>query len=50
MVAGKALTHASLVAKQSVGRAEGNWEEHSGGGWSVREYGGFQWLEPLDDH
>ena len=32
---------------QSTGAPKGIWEQHSGG-WSVREYGGFCWLEPLD--
>ena len=38
----------SIFCNQTTGPAQGTWEQHSGGGWSVREYGGFVWLEPVD--
>ena len=32
----------------SVGPPSGTWVQHDAGGWSVREFGGFQWLVPID--
>lgn len=40
------VTEGEIV--QSTGPPSGDWEQHSGGGWSVRSYGGFVWLEPID--
>lgn len=28
---------------------DGDWLLHDGGGWSVRFYGDFEWLRPVDD-
>mmetsp|Transcript_11410 Transcript_11410/g.17975 ORF Transcript_11410/g.17975 Transcript_11410/m.17975 type:complete len:106 (-) Transcript_11410:22-339(-) len=33
---------------ESVGPPEGDWEQHDGGGWSVRVFGGFEWLRPIE--
>lgn len=27
----------------------GDWIEHDAGGWSISKFGGFTWLEPLDE-
>lgn len=33
----------------STGPTRGIWVRHDGGGWSVADYQGFTWLEPLDE-
>ena len=33
----------------STGPQRGQWIPHDGGGWSVAKYGGFTWLEPIDE-
>ncbi len=33
----------------STGPIRGFWVPHDGGGWSVSKYGGFTWLEPIEE-
>jgi len=33
----------------ATGPRRGIWIPHDGGGWSVYKYGGFTWLEPIDE-
>ena len=33
----------------STGPTRGFWIPHDGGGWSISKYGGFTWLEPIDE-
>lgn len=33
----------------STGPMRGLWIKHDGGGWSISKYGGFTWLEPIDE-
>lgn len=33
----------------ATGPKRGIWVPHDGGGWSVCKYGGFTWLEPIDE-
>ena len=33
----------------SIAPKEGDWIKHSGGGWSISKFGGWQWLVPLED-
>lgn len=33
----------------STGPARGFWIPHDGGGWSLKNTGNFQWLEPIDE-
>jgi len=33
----------------ATGPKRGHWIPHDGGGWSVCKYGGFTWLEPIDE-
>jgi len=33
----------------STGPPRGLWIRHDGGGWSISKYGGFTWLEALDE-
>mmetsp|Transcript_6091 Transcript_6091/g.14767 ORF Transcript_6091/g.14767 Transcript_6091/m.14767 type:complete len:177 (+) Transcript_6091:282-812(+) len=33
----------------ATGPKRGMWVPHDGGGWSVCKYGGFTWLEPIDE-
>lgn len=33
----------------ATGPKRGIWIPHDGGGWSVCKYGGFTWLEPIDE-
>jgi hypothetical protein len=33
----------------STGPKRGFWIPHDGGGWSISKYGGFTWLEPIDE-
>lgn len=33
----------------STGAARGAWIRHDQGGWSISKYGGFTWLEPIDE-
>jgi hypothetical protein len=33
----------------STGPTRGSWVPHDGGGWSISKYGGFTWLEPIDE-
>lgn len=33
----------------STGPTRGFWVPHDGGGWSISKYGGFTWLEPIDE-
>jgi len=33
----------------STGPPRGPWIQHDGGGWSIAEYGGFTWLEALEE-
>jgi len=33
----------------ATGPKRGIWVPHDGGGWSVSKYGGFTWLEPIDE-
>jgi hypothetical protein len=33
----------------STGPTRGVWVPHDGGGWSISKYGGFTWLEPIDE-
>lgn len=33
----------------ATGPTRGIWIPHDGGGWSVSKYGGFTWLEPIDE-
>jgi hypothetical protein len=41
------LTDGDIVV--STGPNRGPWVRHDGGGWSVAIFGGFQWLEPLEE-
>lgn len=41
------LTDGDIVV--STGPNRGPWVRHDGGGWSVATFGGFKWLEPLDE-
>jgi hypothetical protein len=33
----------------STGPMRGFWIPHDGGGWSISKYGGFTWLDPIDE-
>ena len=33
----------------STGPARGLWIKHDGGGWSISKFGGFTWLEPINE-
>ena len=33
----------------STGPSRGFWIPHDAGGWSIAKYGGFTWLEPIDE-
>jgi hypothetical protein len=33
----------------STGSQIGDWIPHDGGGWSIAVFGGFTWLQPLED-
>jgi len=33
----------------STGPTRGFWVPHDAGGWSISKYGGFTWLEPIDE-
>ena len=33
----------------STGPARGLWIPHDGGGWSIAKFGGFTWLEPINE-
>lgn len=33
----------------SIGPRVENWIQHDAGGWSIAIFGGFTWLEPLED-
>jgi hypothetical protein len=33
----------------STGHMRGVWIPHDGGGWSISKFGGFTWLEPIDE-
>lgn len=33
----------------STGPTRGFWVPHDGGGWSISKYGGFTWLEPIEE-
>ena len=33
----------------STGPMRGFWIPHDGGGWSISKFGGFTWLEPIDE-
>lgn len=41
------LTDGQIVT--STGPTRGIWIPHDGGGWSVSDYQGHTWLEPLDE-
>jgi hypothetical protein len=41
------LTDGDIVV--STGPNRGPWVRHDGGGWSVAIFGGFKWLEPLEE-
>jgi hypothetical protein len=33
----------------STGLSRGLWIPHDGGGWSISKFGGFTWLEPIEE-
>lgn len=33
----------------SIGPRVGDWVHHDAGGWSIAIFGGFRWLEPLEE-
>ena len=33
----------------STGPQRGSWIPHDAGGWSIAKFGGFTWLEPIDE-
>mmetsp|Transcript_24071 Transcript_24071/g.33637 ORF Transcript_24071/g.33637 Transcript_24071/m.33637 type:complete len:214 (+) Transcript_24071:108-749(+) len=40
------LTESQIVT--SIGKFE-EWIQHDAGGWSIAEFGGFVWLQPIDE-
>mmetsp|Transcript_18639 Transcript_18639/g.27624 ORF Transcript_18639/g.27624 Transcript_18639/m.27624 type:complete len:144 (+) Transcript_18639:1-432(+) len=41
------LTEDQIVT--STGSSKGDWIPHDAGGWSISKFGGFTWLEPIEE-